>query len=78
MDEINKETQKILKLGNMLPNLIRNFLIDKIISEISLEKNIYETEIKKFYLKNNILINKDLDNILKTKGISEKEFHYQT
>ena len=77
LDEINKETLKILKLGNMLPNLIRNFLIDKIISEISLEKNIYETEIKKFYLKNNILNKKDLDNMLQNKGISEKELHYQ-
>ena len=77
LNDINKDTLKILKLGNMLPNLVRNFLIDKIISEIFLEQNIYDKEIKKFYLKNNILNNKDLDNILKTKGISEKEFHYQ-
>ncbi len=77
LDEINKDTLKILKLGNMLPNLIRNFLIDKIISEISLEKKIYASEIKKFYLKNNILNKKDLDNILKNKGISEEELQYQ-
>ena len=25
LDEINKDTLKIIKLGNMLPNLIRNF-----------------------------------------------------
>ena len=77
LDEINKDTLKIVKLGNMLPNLIRNFLIYKIISEISLEKNISEKEIKTFYLKNNILSKKDLDNILKNKGISEEELHYQ-
>ena len=77
LDEINKDTFKILKIGNILPNLIRNFLIYKIVSEISLEKNIYETEIKKFYLKNNILNKKDLDNMLQNKGISEKELHYQ-
>ena len=77
LDEINKDTFKILKIGNILPNLIRNFLIYKIASEISLEKNIYEIEIKKFYLKNKILNKKDLDNILKTKGISEGELHYQ-
>ena len=77
LNEINKDTLKIIKLGNMLPNLIRNFLIDKFVSGIFLEQHIYEEEIKKFYLKNNILNNKDLDNILKTKGISEKEFHYQ-
>ena len=77
LDEINKDTFKILKIGNILPNLIRNFLIYKIASEISLEKKIYEIEIKKFYLKNKILNKKDLDNILKTKGISEGELHYQ-
>ena len=77
LDEINKDTLKIIKLGNMLPNLIRNFLIHKIVSDISLEQNICEMEIKNFYLKNNILNKKDLDNILKTKGISEGELHYQ-
>ena len=77
LDEINKDTLKIIKLGNMLPNLIRNFLIDKIVSDISLEQNIYETEIKNFYLKNKISNKKDLDNILKAKGISEVELHYQ-
>ena len=77
LDEINKDTLKIIKLGNMLPNLIRNFLIDKLISDISLEKNLYDEEIKKFYLKNNILNKKDLDNILKTKGVSKEELHYQ-
>ena len=77
LNDINKDTLKILKLGNMLPNLVRNFLIDKIISGIPLEQNIYEEEIKKFYLKNNILNKKDLENVLKIKGISEEEFHYQ-
>ena len=77
LDEINKDTLKIIKLGNMLPNLIRNFLIDKITSDISLEQDIYDNEIKKFYFKNDILNKKDLNNILKTKGISEEELHYQ-
>ena len=77
LNEINKDTLKIIKLGNMLPNLIRHFLIDKFISGIFLEQYIYEEEIKRFYLKNNILNNKDLDNILKTKGISKEELHYQ-
>ena len=48
LDEINKDTLKILKLGNMLPNLIRNFLIDKIISEISLEKKYTHRKLKNF------------------------------
>jgi len=77
LDELNKDTLKIIKLGNMLPNLIRNFLIHRIVSDISLEKNIYKTEIQNFYLKNNILNKKDLDKILKNKGFSEEELHYQ-
>ena len=77
LDEINKDTFKILKIGNILPNLIRNFLIYKIASEISLEKKIYEIEIKKFYLKNNILNYKDLESFLRIKGIAEEELHYQ-
>ena len=40
LDEINKDTLKIIKLGNMLPKLIRNFLIDKFISDIFLEQNV--------------------------------------
>ena len=77
VDAINTDTLKILKLGNMLPNLIKNFLIYKIVSEISLEKNIYETEIKKFYLKNKILNKKDLESFLTIKEISEEVLHYQ-
>ena len=77
LNEINKDTLKIIKFGNMLPNLIRNFLIDKVVSDIYLEQNIYETEIKNFYSRNNILNKNDLDNILKTKGITEEELNYQ-
>ena len=77
LNEINKDTLKIIKFGNMLPNLIRNFLIDKVVSDIYLEQNIYETEIKNFYSRNNILNKNDLDNILKNKGITEEELNYQ-
>ena len=77
LDEINKDTLKIIKLGNMLPNLIRYFLIDKLVSDISLEQKIYEREIQKFYLKNNIINKKDLDKILKKKRLSEEELQYQ-
>ena len=77
LDEINTNSLKILRLGNMLPNLVKSFLIYEIVSEISIEQNIYETEIKNFYLKNKILNKNDLVNILKIKGISEEELHYQ-
>ena len=77
LDEINKDTLKILKLGDMLPKLIRNFLIDKITSEISVDQNISDNEIKKYYLKNNILNKTNLENFLKNKRISEEELHYQ-
>ena len=77
LDEINSDTLKILKYGNMLPNFIKNFLVYEIASITTLEKNVLENEIKKFNLKNNILNKKDFDNILKVKGITEEELHYQ-
>ena len=77
LDGIDNDSLKILKLGNMLPNFIKNFLIYEIASEISIEQNIYETEIKKFYLKNKIMNKNDLGNLLKIKGISEEELYYQ-
>ena len=77
LDEINKNTLKILRFENMLPNLVKSFLIYEIVSEIPIEQNLYETEIKNFYLKNKILNKNDLVNILKIKGISEEELHYQ-
>ena len=77
LDEINNNSLKILRLGNMLPNLVKSFLIYEIVSEISIEQNLYETEIKNFYLKNKILNKNDLVNILKNKGISEEELHFQ-
>ncbi len=77
LDEINKNTLKILRFENMLTNLVKSFLIYEIVSEISIEQNLYETEIKNFYLKNKILNKNDLVNILKIKGISEEELNYQ-
>ena len=77
LDGIDIYALKILKLGNMLPNFVRNFLIYEIASEISIEQNIYETEIKKFYLKNKIMNQNDLKNILKIRRISEEELNYQ-
>ena len=77
LDGINNYSLKILKSGNMFPNFVRNFLIYEIVSEISIEQNIYEAEIKKFYLKNKIMNKNDLNNILKIKGISEEELYFQ-
>ena len=77
LDEVNTNSLKILKLGNMFPNFVKNFLIFKIASEIFIEENIYETEIKKFYKEKNIINKNDLDKILKIKAISQEELHYQ-
>ena len=77
LDEINNNSLKILRLGNMLPNLVKSFLIFEIVREISIEQNLFETEIKNFYLKNKILNKNDLVNVLKIRGISEEELHYQ-
>ena len=77
LDEINNDTLKILKIGNMLPIVIKNFLIYTITNDINLEKNILEREIKNFYLKNNLNDKEILENLLKKKGIQQEELHYQ-
>ena len=77
LDEINNNSLKIIRLGNILPNLVKSFLIYEILREISIEQNLYETEIKNFYLKNKILNKNDLVNVLKIRGISEEELNYQ-
>lgn len=77
INEINSETLKILKFGNMLPNFLQNFLVYEIAKMVTLEQNISENEIKKFYLKNNIKNKETLNKILKAKGIVVEELHFQ-
>ena len=77
LDQINTNTLKILQIGNMLPNMVKNFLIYSLVKEISLEQNIFDKEIKNFYLKNKIINENDLENFLKSRGISEEHLFYQ-
>ena len=48
---INPDTLKILKFGNMLPTIVKNFLVYEIASMESIEKNVQENEIKKLLFK---------------------------
>ena len=77
ISEINPDTLKILKLGNMLPNIVKNFLVYEIASMVNLEENVRENEIKNFYLKNNINNNKTLTKFLKAKKLKKEELNYQ-
>ena len=77
INEINPDTLKILKFGNMLPNIVKNFLVYEIASMESIEKNFRENEIKNFYLKNNIINTKSLSKHLKAKKLTQEELHYQ-
>ena len=70
-------TLKILKTGNMLPSLIKNFLIVEILKDISIDKNIYDNEINIFYSKNKLNNKYNLNKLLKAKGINKDELHYQ-
>lgn len=70
-------TLKILKTGNMLPSLIKNFLIVEILKDISIEKNIYDNEINIFYSKNKLNNKYNLNKLLKAKGINKEELNYQ-
>ena len=74
---INPDTLKILKFGNMLPTIVKNFLVYEIASMESIEKNVRENEIKNFYLKNNINNTKSLSKLLKAKKLTQEELHYQ-
>ena len=75
--KIDPFTLKIIKIGDMLPNLIRNYLISEIVREIPLEKNIHNYAIRKFYSENKIGNKTTLREFLKAKAISENELHYQ-
>ena len=77
INEINPDTLKILKFGNMLPTIVKNFLVYEIASMVSIEKNVRENEIKNFYLKNNINNTESLSKILKAKKLTKEELHYQ-
>ena len=77
VENINADTLRILMLGNILPILLKNFLVFETTRDIFLEKNVLENEIKNFYLKNNIKNKQSLNQFLKAKGIGEEALHYQ-
>ena len=77
LNKIDPDTLKILRIGDMLPNLIRNFLITNISSEISLDKDTYNNGINDFYLENKLNKNNNLNKVLKSRGINEKDLQYQ-
>ena len=67
LNNIDPETLKIIRVSDMLPKLIRNFLISDILSEISLDKDTYDNEINNFYLKNKLNKNDNLNKLLKAR-----------
>ncbi len=77
INEINPDTLKILKFGNMLPKIIKNFIVYELVSMVNLEQNFQENEIKNFYLKNNINNTKSLINLLKANNLTQEELYYQ-
>ena len=77
IENINTDALRLLMLGNILPILVKNFLVFETTRDIFLEKNVLENEIKNFYLKNNIKNKESLNRFLKSKGIGEETLHYQ-
>ncbi len=45
LDETNSDTLKILKVGNMLPNFVKNFFVYEIARKVTLEQNVLEKKI---------------------------------
>ena len=77
LNNIDPETLKIIRISDMLPKFIRNFLILDILSEISLDKDTCDDEIKNFYLKNKLNEKYNLNKFLKSRGINEKDLKYK-
>ena len=77
LDQISSDYLRILKIGKLLPSFLKNFIVYEITKEIYIEKEILETEIKSFYLKNDINDEESLNNLLIANGMTEEELQYQ-
>ena len=66
LDETNSDTLKILIVGNLLPNFVKNFFVYEIARKVTLEQNVLENEREFFESKINQLseINKLQENAI--------------
>ena len=77
LKDVNKEVINLLKKSNLLRTLIKNFLINKLIKDITLTRTEVNDEISNFYDKNFINDSNNLNKYLEFYGITEEDLRYQ-
>ena len=77
LKDVDKEVIDLLKKSNLLRPLIKNFLINDLIKDISLTKTEINNEISNFYDKNSINDSNNLKKYLGFYGITEEDLRHQ-
>ena len=77
LKDVDKEVIDLLKKSNLLRPLIKNFLINDLIKDISLSKKEVNDEISNFYDKNSINDNENLNKYIEFYGITEEDLRHQ-
>ena len=77
LKDVDKEVINLLKKSNLLRPLIKSFLINNLIKDISLSKKEVNDEISNFYDKNSINDNDNLNKYIEFYGITEEDLRHQ-
>ena len=77
LKDLDKEVINLLKKSNLLRTFIKNFLINKLIKDITLTRTEVNDEISNFYDKNFINDSNNLNKYLEFYGITEEDLRYQ-
>ena len=77
LEDLDKEVINLLKKSNLLRPLIKSFLINNLIKDISLSKKEVNDEISNFYDKNSINDNDNLTKYIEFYGITEEDLRHQ-
>ena len=77
LKDVDKEVINLLKKSNLIRPLIKSFLINNLIKDISLSKKEVNDEISNFYDKNSINDNNILNKYLEFYGITEEDLRHQ-
>ena len=77
LKDVDKEVINLLKKSNLLRPLIKSFLINNLIKDISLSKKEVNDEISNFYDKNSINDSNNLNKYIEFYGITEEDLRHQ-
>ena len=77
LKDVDKEVINLLKKSNLLRPLIKSFLINNLIKDISLSKKEVNDEISSLYDKNSINDNDNLNKYIEFYGITEEDLRHQ-